>query len=89
MNDHPNQIYLLCLAKNGTDIENLLSVILKNKLLTQADVNVYFPDSQPNEYTNSNIFVNVNFIIPVKICNKSLWDTVERSRAVTLMGNWQ
>ena len=78
MNNHQTQIHLLCLAKNGTDVENLLSVILKSKSLTQTGANVCFPDGQPNEYTDSKIFVNVNFITPIKIWNEFSWDTVER-----------
>ena len=79
MNDHPTQIHLLCLAKNGTDAEKLLSSILKSKSLTKLKANVYFPNDQPNEYTDTNIFVNVNFITPIKISSKCSWDTVERS----------
>ena len=79
MNDHPTQIHLLCLNKDGTDVENILSVALKKRSLTDKHTAKYFPNDQPNDYSITNIFVNVAFIRPMTITGGKKWDTVKRS----------
>jgi len=90
MNDHPTQIHLLCLTKDGMDgstgVENILNIlatkIIKERHLKDKDVLEYFPNGQPNDYIDSDTkwFVNLFFIKPIKIPNGSEWDEVKRSR---------
>ena len=79
MNDHPTQIHLLCLAKDGTDVEIILSAILMKRCLTNEHAAMYFPNGQVNEYTSTKIFVNVAFIKAIKISDEGTWDTVPRT----------
>jgi len=79
MNDHPIQIHLLCLTKDGmdgsTDAESILAAILKRRYLKDEDVAKYFP----NDYSDKKWFVNVSFIVSIKISDKLKWDTVRKS----------
>ena len=79
MNDNLKQIHLLCLTKDGTAVENILSAALEKRSLTDKQFATYFPNNQPNEYIDSKIFVNVGFIQPIQIPGKESWDTVKRS----------
>ena len=80
MNDHSSQINLLCLAKDGTNAENILSAALRRKLLMGEDAAKYFPKGKPNQYADEMVFVNVSFIRPVKVPKGSQsWDKVKRS----------
>ena len=79
MNDNLKQIHLLCLTKDSTAVENILSAALEKRSLTDKQFAMYFPNNRPNEYTDTNIFVNVAFIQPIQIPQKGLWDTVKRS----------
>ena len=80
MNNHSSQVHLLCLAKDGTDVEKILSAALRRKLLTDGDAAKYFPNGKPNQYGDEKIFVNVSFIRPVKIPKGGQsWDKVKKS----------
>ena len=80
MNVQPKQIHLLCLTKDGTDVENILSTTLKKRRLTDEEAAVYFPDSQPNDYLSTEFFVTVSFIRSILIPEprRKQWDLVER-----------
>lgn len=80
------QIHLLCLDINNTTDMLLADILTKNKITALEDRGLedYFPiidrdgNHGPNEYQNTNVFVNVSFINPVAITKGHKWTCVKR-----------
>ena len=81
MHEVHGQVQLLCLQKPanphlcGPDILLITrfqqSRYWREKLLTQKDLETYFPGGNPNEYRNGKLFVNVHFVKPVTLSDKT------------------